>query len=57
MFSVPVHFKGNSVAYGFSGGALHADGEVRSTARYFVFELLTSSCSLSCDGAYVGLYI
>lgn len=27
-FTVPVHFKGNSVAPGFSGGALHADGDV-----------------------------
>ncbi|CAM9137711.1 unnamed protein product, partial [Hapterophycus canaliculatus] len=28
VFLVPVRFKGNSVAHGFSGGALHADGEV-----------------------------
>ena len=28
VFLVPVRFKGNSVASGYSGGALHVDGEV-----------------------------
>lgn len=29
VFLVPVHFAANSVADGYSGGALHVDGEVR----------------------------
>lgn len=28
VFMVPVHFAANSVADGYSGGALHVDGEV-----------------------------
>jgi len=28
VFLVPVHLEGNSVANGYSGGALHVDGEV-----------------------------
>lgn len=33
VFMVPVHFSANSVENGYSGGALHVDGEV-CTGRY-----------------------
>ncbi|CAM9312124.1 unnamed protein product, partial [Ectocarpus fasciculatus] len=37
VFLVPVHFEGNSVQNGYSGGALHTDGEVTfENAAHFV---------------------
>lgn len=33
MFLVPVRFAGNSVTNGYSGGALHVDGEVCASVR------------------------
>lgn len=44
---MPVHFAENSVANGFSGGALHVDGEVRAR-RY---AMLSSLCEPAdpCD--------
>lgn len=39
IFSLPVNFEGNSVAAGYSGGAIHVDGTV-------------GQCTISCFTVY-----
>lgn len=46
VFLVPVHFEGNSVQNGYSGGAFHTDGEV-STISTICLPCLPAFCSHS----------